>query len=88
MRRFGDVLAVDRVDLSVSTGEVYRFLGPNGAGKTTVVRMLTTLLLPTSGQASVAGHDVVHDAHVVRLRIGVALQEAAPWTTSRPDARC
>ena len=58
-------------------GEVYGFLGPNGAGKTTVVRMLTTLLLPTSGSASVAGYDVVKSPTDVRLRIGAALQEAA-----------
>ena len=52
-------MAVNEVDLGIPGGEVYGFLGPNGAGKTTVVRMLTTLLLPTSGSASVAGYDVV-----------------------------
>ncbi len=76
-RSFGDVRAVDEVDLSVPNGEVYGFLGPNGAGKTTVVRMLTTLLLPTSGSAVVAGYDVVKSPTDVRLRIGAALQEAA-----------
>ena len=76
-RSFGDVRAVDEVDLSVPNGEIYGFLGPNGAGKTTVVRMLTTLLLPTSGSASVAGFDVVEHPTDVRLRIGAALQEAA-----------
>lgn len=76
-RVFGNNHAVDGVDLHVRAGEIYGFLGPNGAGKSTVVRMLTTLLLPTAGTATVAGFDVVHDAGEVRLRIGVALQEAA-----------
>ncbi|MDY7106570.1 MAG: ATP-binding cassette domain-containing protein [Actinomycetota bacterium] len=76
-RRFGSVDAVRGVDLAVGEGEIYGFLGPNGAGKSTCVRMLCTLLRPSSGSASVAGLDVVADAEAVRLRIGVALQEAA-----------
>ena len=76
-RSFDDLVAVDGVDLEVSEGEIYAFLGPNGAGKTTTVRMLTTLLQPSGGTASVAGHDVVADAGAVRRAIGVALQEAA-----------
>ena len=76
-RSFGGVRAVDSVDLAVPEGEIYGFLGPNGAGKTTVVRMLTTLLLPTSGSAQVAGHDIVRESIEVRLKIGAALQEAA-----------
>jgi ABC-2 type transport system ATP-binding protein len=84
-RAFGDVLAVQGIDLAVDEGEIYAFLGPNGAGKTTTVRMLTTLLLPTGGRASVAGHDVVAEARQVRGSIGVALQEAAldPLMTGR-----
>jgi ABC-2 type transport system ATP-binding protein len=84
-RAFGDVLAVQGVDLEVDEGEIYGFLGPNGAGKTTTVRMLTTLLLPTGGRARVAGHDVVGEARAVRASIGVALQEAAldPLMTGR-----
>jgi ABC-2 type transport system ATP-binding protein len=84
-RAFDDVLAVQGVDLAVEEGEIYGFLGPNGAGKTTTVRMLTTLLLPTGGQARVAGHDVVSEARAVRGSIGVALQEAAldPLMTGR-----
>src|SRR3954468_14492753 len=84
-RAFGDVLAVQGVDLAVEEGEIFGFLGPNGAGKTTTVRMLTTLLLPTGGQATVAGHDVVKQARAVRASIGVALQEAAldPLMTGR-----
>ena len=77
VRRFGDNAAVDGVDLAVEPGEIYGFLGPNGAGKTTTVRMLVTLLSPTSGRATVAGRDVISEPHEVRLRIGVALQEAA-----------
>jgi ABC-2 type transport system ATP-binding protein len=84
-RAFGDVRAVQGVDLRVGEGEIYGFLGPNGAGKTTTVRMLTTLLLPTGGRAEVAGHDVVREARAVRASIGVALQEAAldPLMTGR-----
>jgi ABC-2 type transport system ATP-binding protein len=77
VRRFGELIAVDGVDLDVAPGEIYGFLGPNGAGKSTTVRMLCTLLAPTSGQATVAGFDVAADPGAVRLRIGVALQEAA-----------
>jgi ABC-2 type transport system ATP-binding protein len=76
-RRFDDKMAVDGVDLEVPPGEIYGFLGPNGAGKSTTVRMLCTLLLPTGGRARVAGHDVATEPDAVRLRIGVALQEAA-----------
>jgi ABC-2 type transport system ATP-binding protein len=77
VRRFGDFVAVDGVDLRVAEGEIYGFLGPNGAGKSTTVRMLCTLLLPSAGRARVAGHDVAHEPDAVRLSIGVALQEAA-----------
>src|SRR4051795_5406079 len=73
----GGLRAVDGIDLEVADGEVYGFLGPNGAGKTTTVRMLVTLLRPTGGRALVAGHDVAKEPHLVRKRIGVALQEAA-----------
>src|SRR6476620_8305622 len=76
-RTFGATEAVAGIDLHVSNGEIYGFLGPNGAGKSTTVRMLCTLLLPTSGRALVAGHDVASQADAVRLRIGAALQEAA-----------
>ena len=81
----GGVTAVAGVDLDVAAGEIYAFLGPNGAGKTTTVRMLTTLLRPTGGSATVAGYDVVSDAAKVRASIGVALQEAAldPLMTGR-----
>ena len=73
------------IDLEVAEGEIYAFLGPNGAGKTTTVRMLTTLLKPTAGAATVAGFDVVKQPGDVRRAIGVALQEAAldPLMTGR-----
>jgi ABC-2 type transport system ATP-binding protein len=77
VRQFGDQVAVDDVNLDIRTGEIYGFLGPNGAGKSTTVRMLCTLLAPTRGQATVAGFDVDTQPGDVRLRIGVALQEAA-----------
>lgn len=77
LRRYGQHSAVDGLDLRIRAGEIYGFLGPNGAGKTTVVRMLCTLLRPTSGHARVAGFDVVTQAKAVRLRIGAALQEVA-----------
>jgi ABC-2 type transport system ATP-binding protein len=77
VRDFGGFSAVAGVDLEIEAGEIYGFLGPNGAGKSTTVRMLCTLLGPTSGRAEVAGFDVVEKPGAVRLRIGVVLQEAA-----------
>jgi ABC-2 type transport system ATP-binding protein len=71
----GEIEAVRDIDLTISLGEVFGFLGPNGAGKTTTVRMLCTLLPPTSGTATVSGLDVTRDAAEIRRRIGVALQE-------------
>jgi ABC-2 type transport system ATP-binding protein len=81
--------AVDGVDLAVAPGEIYGFLGPNGAGKSTMVHMLTTLLPPTAGAATVAGHDIVRDGPAVRDAIGVALQEAAldPLLSAREHMR-
>src|SRR4026209_200348 len=70
--------AVDGIDISVAPGEIYGFLCPNGAAESTTVRVLTTLLPPTSGTALVAGYDVVKDGPKIRGLIGVALQEAAP----------
>src|SRR6188472_3266476 len=69
--------AVDGIDLEVSPGEIYGFLGPNGAGKSTTVHMLTTLLPPSAGRATVAGFDIATQGADVRRHIGAALQEAA-----------
>ena len=88
-RSFGDVKAVDGIDLHIPSGEIYGFLGPNGAGKTTLVRMLITLLLPTAGRGTVAGFDIVRKSNEIRLRIGAALQDAAldPKQTGREILR-
>jgi len=74
---YGDVRALDGVDLEVQEGTVLGLLGPNGAGKTTMIRVLTTLLKPDAGSAGVAGLDVVHDAARLRALIGLAGQYAA-----------
>jgi ABC-2 type transport system ATP-binding protein len=76
-RTYGEVTAVDALDLTIHRGEIYGLLGPNGAGKSTTVKMLCTLLAPTGGQAQVAGFDIADHPQDVRLRIGVALQDVA-----------
>ncbi|MGZ4127959.1 MAG: ATP-binding cassette domain-containing protein [Actinomycetota bacterium] len=73
-RRFGDVVAVDHIDLTVHAGEIFGLLGPNGAGKTSTIKMLITLLEPTSGSAIVAGHDVKREPRAVRRSIGYVPQ--------------
>ncbi len=73
-RRFGNTIADDAISFFVRPGETYGLLGPNGAGKTTLVRMLTTLLAPTSGTARIAGHDVVTQKGKVRASIGTVSQ--------------
>ncbi|MFG0262079.1 MAG: ATP-binding cassette domain-containing protein, partial [Novipirellula sp. JB048] len=73
----GRFIAVDRVSFSIGPGEIFGLLGPNGAGKTTVLRILSTVLSPTSGIANVAGHDVVLDAVEVRRQIGFVSNNTA-----------
>ncbi|GAA1008451.1 daunorubicin resistance protein DrrA family ABC transporter ATP-binding protein [Acrocarpospora pleiomorpha] len=77
VKRYGEVTALDGLSFSVPHGTVLALLGPNGAGKTTTVRVLTTLLRPDGGRATVAGHDVVGDARRLRARIGLSGQYAA-----------
>src|SRR5436853_525860 len=75
VKDYGEVKAVRGVDFEVATGEVFGFLGPNGAGKTTTINMLCTLAKPTTGWATVAGHDVVADRDDVRRNIGLVFQD-------------
>ena len=84
-RDFGDLRAVDGVDLEIPGGEIFGFLGPNGAGKSTLVKMLTTILKPTAGRATVAGLDISRQQGQVRQAIGVALQDVGldPIMTAR-----
>lgn len=81
--------AVDGIEFEVKPGEIYGFLGPNGAGKSTTVHMLTTLLPPDGGHATVAGYDIARQGPQVRASIGAALQEAAldPLLTGREHVR-
>lgn len=74
-KRFGELQAVDHIDLSIREGEVFGLLGPNGAGKTTTLSMLATLLKPTEGTAKVDGHDVLTEPAAVRKSIGIVFQE-------------
>jgi len=73
-RRFGGFTAVDRITFDVRAGEVFGFLGANGAGKTTAIRMLTGLLAPSSGRATVAGYDIAREAERIKRRIGYMSQ--------------
>ena len=88
-RTFKSLRAVDGISFAIEPGEIFGFLGPNGAGKSTTVLMLTTLLPPTGGRATVAGFDVASQGPDVRRHIGAALQEAAldPLLTGREHLR-
>lgn len=89
VKRFGEVVAVDGVDFEVPAGSVFGLLGPNGAGKTTIIRVLSTILAPDGGSATVLGRDVVREADAVRYAIGLAGQFAAvdPNLTGRENLR-
>jgi ABC-2 type transport system ATP-binding protein len=74
-KRFGPITAVDSIDLAIRKGEIFGFLGPNGAGKTTTIRMLCGILKPTSGRATILGHDVVSEPDQVKRQIGYVSQQ-------------
>jgi ABC-2 type transport system ATP-binding protein len=74
-KKFGEFTAVDSVSFSIETGELFGLLGPNGAGKTTIINMLTTLLLPTAGDAEIAGYDLRRDPARIRNNIGIIFQD-------------
>ncbi len=76
-KKFNKLVAVDDISFTVDRGEIFGFLGPNGAGKTTTIKMLTTLLTPTEGSASIAGADIIAERAEVRKTIGVVFQEPA-----------
>lgn len=75
VKKFGDITAVDDVSFDVGEGEIFAFLGPNGAGKSTTIKILTTLLEPTSGQLLVNGHDPTSDQDAVRKSFGIVFQD-------------
>ncbi len=75
VKKFGDFVAVDGISFEVKAGEIFAFLGPNGAGKTTTIKMLTTLLKPTSGDIRLNGHDPMHDQAAVRRTFGIVFQD-------------
>lgn len=74
-KSYGDAQALGGISMHVAWGQIYGFLGPNGAGKSTLIQILTTLMVPSSGRAEVAGYDVLHDHGKIRFQIGVALQD-------------
>lgn len=86
---FGDLTALDGLDLTVETGEVYGFLGPNGAGKSTTINILLGFLKPASGSATALGHDVVAESRALRRRIGVLPEAFSPYErlTAREHVR-
>lgn len=75
VKRYGDITALDGIDMHVQQGHIYALLGPNGAGKTTTISILTTLIRADSGSAQVAGHDIARQPHAVRSSIGVTFQD-------------
>jgi ABC-2 type transport system ATP-binding protein len=86
-KKFGNFAAVDHVSFSVKKSEIFGFLGPNGAGKSTTIKMMTTLLYPTSGSARICGYDIVKDRDQVRSSIGIVFQDRSSdwWLTGREN---
>src|SRR6516162_6004583 len=80
-KRFGDRVAVDRVDLRVPAGTAFGYLGPNGAGKTTLIRMLLGLTRPDAGSMQLLGHPVPAERSVALRRVGAMAEEPGSWTT-------
>ena len=78
-KRFGQIIAVDHVDLAVRSGEIYGFLGPNGSGKTTFLRMLCGLLRPDDGSGDVLGHDVITGSEAIKREVGYMTQRFSFW---------
>jgi len=76
-KKFGDVTAVDDISFLIEKGEIFAFLGPNGAGKSTTIKMLTTLMHPTSGTIRINKHDPVTDPHEMRRSFGIAFQDTS-----------
>src|SRR5258708_31077349 len=81
VKRYGKLTAIDNLSLQVPRGAIYGFVGPNGAGKTSTMRILTTLMLPTSGQAFVCGTEVTKDPRSVRRQSAICLTFSASTTT-------
>jgi ABC-type multidrug transport system ATPase subunit len=79
-RRFGPVVAVDRVSMSIEAGDIFGFLGPNGSGKTTLIRMLCGILRPSEGTARVLGYDIVRDSEAIKANIGYMSQQFSLYT--------
>src|SRR4029077_14321497 len=78
-KRFGELTAVDHVDLTVAAGEIYGFLGPNGSGKTTFLRMLCGLLRADDGRGRVLGHDVIAESEAIKREVGDMTQRFSFW---------
>src|SRR5215831_2670441 len=83
VKRFNGVTAVDHISFAVPEGVIFGFLGPNGAGKTTTINMLTTVLTPSEGRLSIAGHDPVKEPLLVRRAFGIVFQD--PSSRRRAD---
>src|SRR5512138_2934212 len=78
-KRFGDLTAVNHIDLQVRKGEICGFLGPNGSGKTTFIRMLCGLLRPDGGSGACLGHDVIRDSRLIKREVGYMTQRFSFW---------